>query len=60
MPLIAEVAEELVVDGQLREAITLIINDDQFGGSKKSSACSALLSMIHSWSLATVGSSASI
>ena len=54
-PVLAKLAEEFVIERQLKQAMKSVIKDDQFGGLDKSSAPMALLSMLHNWSSNTDG-----
>lgn len=59
-PVISKVAEEFIIEKDLKQAILSVIDSNQYGGIEKSSACMALISMIHQWSKATDGNGASV
>ena len=52
-PCISKVAEEFVVDGFVKPAVMSILDDNQYGAIPNSSSTTALISMLHSWSLCT-------
>ena len=55
---ISKVAEEFVVDGFVKPAVTSVLDHNQYGAIPNSSTTMALISMLHSWSLGTDGNGA--
>lgn len=54
-PVFSKIAEEFVVEEQIRPAMFKKIVDSQFRSISKSSTTHALLSMVHSWTKHTDG-----
>ena len=58
--ILSKVAEDFVVEKELKPAILKILNRNQFGVISGSSTSQALIKMIHHWTEATDGSGASV